>query len=152
MKILLICSSGGHFQALRQLEPFWQKHDRYWVTFHSNSSEEILKQEKKSWGYSPTNRNLLNLVRNLVLAIRVFIKEKPELTLTTGAGIAVPFIALAKIFGSKTVFVESITRIEDLSLSARLVLPFIDLLYVYWPQIKERYPQAQVISLEPLQL
>jgi beta-1,4-N-acetylglucosaminyltransferase len=66
--------------------------------------------------------------------------------LSTGAGVAVPFLILGKLLGRRTVFVESITRIETLSLSARLALPFIDLLYVHWPQLQARYPRAELIG------
>lgn len=42
-------------------------------------------------------------------------------------------------------FVESVTRITTLSLSARLVLPFLSVLYVQWPQLQTLYPQAELI-------
>ena len=53
---------------------------------------------------------------------------------------------------SQVVFIESITRIHSLSLSARLVRPFLHVLYVHWPQLQSRYPRAELISdlvLEP---
>lgn len=146
MKILLISSTGGHFQALQSLSSFWNKHNCCWVTFKSASTELVLNGENVYWAYSPTNRNLLNLIRNFCLACLVIVREKPQLVLTTGAGVAVPFIILAKLFQIKTVFVESFTRVQELSLSARLVLPFLDVLYVQWNQLKEKYPQAKLIS------
>lgn len=147
MKVLLISSTGGHFQALQRLHPFWNKHNVCWVTFKSPSSELVLNGEKVYWAYSPTNRNIPNLIRNLWLACKVLAQEKPELVLTTGAGVAVPFIILAKLFKIKTVFVESFTRVEELSLSARLVLPFLDVLYVQWKELQEKYPQATLIRI-----
>lgn len=146
MKILLVSSTGGHFQALKQLRPFWSKHQRCWVTFRNTSTEIALEGEKVYWAFSPTNRNIPNLIRNFLLAGRVIYQERPDLVVTTGAGVAVPFIILAKMFGSKTTFVESFTRIKQLSLSARLVLPFLDTLYVQWPQLQARYPQAELIA------
>ncbi|MEB3192725.1 MAG: PssD/Cps14F family polysaccharide biosynthesis glycosyltransferase [Snowella sp.] len=147
MKILLVCSSGGHFKALEQIHDFWLGHDRSWVTFKTSTTSKELEEEKVYWAFSPTNRNLPNLLRNLGLAWKIVHQERPDLILTTGAGVAVPFIIVGKLMGSQTVFVESITRIKQLSLSARLVLPFLDILYVQWPQLKARYPQAELISL-----
>ncbi len=147
MKILLVCSSGGHFKALHQLHNFWQNHERVWVTFKSNTTIASLQDERIYWGFSPTNRNIPNLLRNLGLAWKIVRQEKPDLILTTGAGVAVPFLIVGKLIGSQTVFIESITRIKQLSLSARLALPFLDRLYVQWPQLKNRYPQAELISL-----
>jgi len=101
-----------------------------------------------AWAHSPTNRNLPNLIRNTLLCWRMLRRQKPDLILSTGAGVAVPFLVFGKLLGCRTVFVESITRIETLSLSARLALPFLDVLYVHWPQLQARYPRAELISQE----
>jgi UDP-N-acetylglucosamine:LPS N-acetylglucosamine transferase len=147
MKILLVASTGGHFQALQRLHLFWKKHDCCWVTFKSPSTELILSGEKIYWAYSPTNRNLPNLIRNFWLAVRVILQEKPALILTTGAGVAVPFLIFGKILGAKTTFIESFTRVQELSLSARLALPFLDVIYVQWQQLQDKYPQAKLIRM-----
>ncbi len=145
MKVLLVCSSGGHFKAIQQLQPFWSEHERHWVTFKTATTQAALANEAVDWAYSPTNRNLPNLMRNLFLAFRVLNRDRPDLVLTTGAGVAVPFLILGKLRGSQTVFIESVTRVTSLSLSARLVLPFLNLIYVHWPQLQAKYPQAALI-------
>ncbi len=147
MKVLLISSSGGHFKALQQLKPFWSQHDRRWVTFKSATTEAYCQESEESaiWAYSPTNRNIPNLCRNLILAFKVVRQYKPDVILTTGAGVAVPFLFLGKIFHCQTVFVESVTRVTSLSLSAKLALPFLNVLYVHWQQLQEKYPQAELI-------
>lgn len=147
MKILLISSTGGHFQALQRLHTFWSKHDCCWVTFQTPSTELVLSNEKVYWAYSPTNRNIPNLIRNFFLALYVILKERPQLVLSTGAGVVVPFIILAKLCGIQTAFIESFTRVKELSLSARLVLPFLDALYVQWEQLQAKYPQAKLIRI-----
>lgn len=131
---------------MRGLHPFWKNHERTWVTFCSATTEAELEAERVYWAWSPTNRNLPNLIRNFFLAWQVLSKEAPYLVISTGAGVAVPFLILAKFFGSRTVFIESITRVQQLSLSARLVLPFLDILYVHWPQLQTRYSQAELIG------
>ena len=148
MKVLLVCSSGGHFKALQQLKPFWSQHDHRWVTFR-NATTVAYQQESGdcvTWAYSPTNRNLPNLLRNLGLAMQVLLSYKPDVILTTGAGVAVPFLALGRLLGSQTVFIESVTRVTSLSLSAKLTLPFINTLYVHWQQLLAKYPQAELIT------
>jgi UDP-N-acetylglucosamine:LPS N-acetylglucosamine transferase len=145
MTVLLVCSSGGHFKALQQLRPFWYNQERIWVTFRTATTEAELIEEKVFWAYSPTNRNLPNLLRNLFLAWKLIKQTRPDVIISTGAGVAVPFLILGKLFGCKTVFIESITRINTLSLSAKLVLPFLSVLYVQWPQLQTRYPQAELV-------
>lgn len=147
MKVLLISSTGGHFQALLKLHTFWRKHDCCWVTFKSGSTEQILSGEKVYWANGPTNRNLPNLIRNFWLAFQVIRQEQPQLVLSTGAGVAVPFIVIAKLAGIQTAFIESFTRVKELSLSAKLVLPFLDVVYVQWQQLANKYPKAELIKL-----
>ncbi|MDJ0572350.1 MAG: PssD/Cps14F family polysaccharide biosynthesis glycosyltransferase [Pleurocapsa sp. MO_192.B19] len=147
MKILLISSTGGHFNALQKLHSFWRKHECCWVTFKTNSTELLLDGEKVYWAYGPTNRNIPNLLRNLYLAYKIIQEEKPQLVMSTGAGVAVPFIILAKFLGIKTAFIESFTRVQELSLSARLVLPFLDKLYVQWEELEAKYSKAHLIRI-----
>ncbi|MFP5268825.1 WecB/TagA/CpsF family glycosyltransferase [Coleofasciculus sp.] len=135
-KIMLVCSSGGHFKAMQELKLFWEQfEDICWVTFKTETTESAINIGKwcAYWAYSPTNRNLYNLVRNLFLAGIVLLKEKPDLIVSTGAGVAVPFFLLSKLLcKSQTLFIESKTRIKTLSLSAKILqkLSVIDRLVV----------------------
>jgi UDP-N-acetylglucosamine:LPS N-acetylglucosamine transferase len=147
MDVLLISSTGGHFRTLINLKPFWENRQYCWVTQKSHSTKSLLIKEKVYWAYGPTNRNLINLFKNLFLAWKVIFQEQPKLIITTGAGESVPFVIIGKLFGSKVIFIESITRVKDISLSAKLVLPLINRLYVRWPSLQAKYPKAELISL-----
>ena len=63
--------------------------------------------------------------------------------MSTGAGVCVPFIIAGRFLGIKTLYLESITRNEELSLSARLVYPFVDKLLVQWPDLAKKYKKAE---------
>jgi len=147
MDVILISSTGGHFTTLVNLKPFWENRQHCWVTQKSHSTKSLLIKEKVYWAYGPTNRNLINLFKNLFLAWKVISQEQPKLIITTGAGESVPFVIIGKLFGSKVIFIESITRVKDISLSAKLVLPLINRLYVRWPSLQAKYPKAELISL-----
>jgi beta-1,4-N-acetylglucosaminyltransferase len=142
---MLICSSGGHFTTLQQLRPFWKDYDRCWVTFRTPVTETLLIHEKVYWAWSPTNRNLPNLIRNFGLAWQLLRRDRPDVVISTGAGVSVPFLILARLSGCQTIFIESITRVTSLSLSAKLALPFLSTLYVHWESLQARYPKAKLI-------
>jgi beta-1,4-N-acetylglucosaminyltransferase len=57
--------------------------------------------------------------------------------------VAAPFLWLAWVLRIPAVFVESITRIEGLSLTGRLVRPFATRLLVQWPELVERCPGVE---------
>ncbi len=143
LKLALIASSGGHLFQLSSLKEFWGDKDHFWVSFKTEDAKYLLKEENVYWAYFPTNRNIRNLIRNLFLAFKIIKKEKPDAIISTGAGIAVPFILLGRFFGIKTLYLESITRNKELSLSGRLVYPFVDKLLVQWPQLAEKYKKAE---------
>ncbi len=142
-KLALVASSGGHLFQLSSLKQFWEEKDHFWVSFQTEDAKYLLKDEKVYWAHFPTNRNFKNLIRNLFLAFKTIIKEKPDAIISTGAGIAVPFIIIGKLFMIKTIYLESITRSEELSLSGRLVYPFVDKLLVQWPQLAEKYKKPE---------
>ena len=79
----------------------------------------------------------------MLLASRLLLRNRPDMILTTGSGVAAPFLWGAKLLGIPTVFVESITRITEISLTARLVRPFVTRLLVQWPELEPRYPGVE---------
>lgn len=144
MRLLLIASSGGHIFEMFCLRDFWKDKDRLWVSFPTADAKYLLRDEPGvHWAAYPTVRNVPNLLRNLVLAWRLLRRERPDMILTTGSGVAVPFMWLARLMGIPTVFVESVTRITEISLTARLVRPFVTKMLVQWPELVARYPGVE---------
>lgn len=133
--LLIVCSSGGHLLQMLELRDAWSHFQRVWVTFDKSDARSLLHGERVLHAHGPTNRNIPNLLRNLRLARRVLREERPAAILTTGAGVAVPFAWLARLHGIPTVYVESLTRIEALSLSGRLIAPVAMRLYGQWPEL-----------------
>lgn len=139
MKIALVGSSGGHLTHLYMLEPLWKDKDRFWVTFDKIDANSILKDEKVYHCYFPTNRNLWNLIRNTFLAINVLHKEKPDIIISSGAAVAVPFFYLGKLRGAKTIYIEVFDRIDKSTLTGKLVKPVTDKFIVQWEEMKDVY-------------
>lgn len=142
MKICFACSSGGHLAQLYMLKPFWQDKDRVWVTFDKEDARSLLEGETLIPCYYPTNRSLKALIRNTRLAWKVLRKEKPDLIISSGAAVAVPFFYLAKLRKIKTVYIEIIDRIDKPTLTGRLVYPVTDRMIVQWEEMKKVYPKA----------
>lgn len=142
IKVCLVGSSGGHLTHLYMLKPFWENKDRFWVTFDKEDARSILKDEKMYPCYFPTNRNIKNLIRNTVVAWRVLRKEKPDVILSSGAAVAVPFFYLGKLFGAKVIYIEVFDRIHKPTLTGRLVYPVSDTFIVQWEEQRQVYKKA----------
>ena len=141
-KVCLVGSSGGHLTHLYLLKPFWEEKERFWVTFGKDDAKSILEDEKMYECYFPTNRNIKNLIKNTFLAIKIIRKEKPKLIISSGAGVAVPFFYIGKIFGAKTIFIEVFDRIDKPTMTGKLVYPVADIFIVQWEEMKKVYPKA----------
>lgn len=147
MRILLVCSAGGHLAQLLALRPWWQEHERRWVTFDTPQSRSALEGEDVEFGFSPTTRNVPNLVRNARMARRVLGEFRPDLVFSNGAGMAVPYFAMAHRYRARTAYLEVIDRVDDATLTGRLVYPFTDDFLVQWEEQRQHYPDASVIGL-----
>lgn len=142
LKVCLVGSSGGHLVHLYMLKPFWQDKDRFWVTFDKEDARSILEGERMIPCYFPTNRNLKALIINTIIAWKTLRKEKPDLIISSGAAVAVPFFYIGKLYGVKTIYIEVFDRIDKATMTGRLVYPVTDRFIVEWPEMIKVYPKA----------
>jgi hypothetical protein len=142
LKVCFVGSSGGHLTHLYMLKPFWENKDRFWVTFDKADARSLLEKERMIPCYYPTNRSLKALIINSVLAFRVLSKERPDLIVSTGAAVAVPFFYIGKLFGAKTIYIEVFDRIDKPTMSGKIVYPVTDRFIVQWEEMKKVYPNS----------
>lgn len=145
-KVLFVSSSGGHLSQLIQLRSWWECHDRRWVTFDEPTSRSKLSGELLIGAYHPTTRNLINMARNFGLARRVIAEWRPDVVISNGAGVAVPFFAVAKMCRIPTVYLEVYDRIDSKTLTGRLVQPLTTRFLVQWPEQQALYSSSELVG------
>lgn len=143
---MLVASSGGHLAQLVALRSWWERTDRVWVSFDTADARDVLAGERVAWAHHPTNRHLPNLLRNARLARRVVAAERPDVVVSTGAGVALPFLAMGRAFGAVVVFLEVYDRIDVPSLTGRLVAPWVDAVALQWDAQRQAYPDGFVVG------
>lgn len=126
LKICLVSSSGGHLYKSYRLKSWWDKYPHFWVTKNDKFANSLLRGEKIYFAHFPENRNLVNAVKNFLLAFKILSKERPTLVFSIGAGIAPPFLFAAKILEIQTVFMETFVFIPKKTLSGKILYPFVD--------------------------
>lgn len=141
-EVLLVASSGGHLLQMLQLADLWPHERRHWVTFEKSDAVSLLADEHITWAHHPTNRNIPNLLRNFGLALKVVRRRRVQAIVTTGAGVAVPFVIVGRLLRVNVIYIESMARITAPSLTGRLVHPFADTFIVQWPELKRFYKHA----------
>ena len=130
-KICLVGSSGGHLTHLYMLKSIWESKDRFWVTFNKEDAKSILNGEKVYFCYYPTNRNIKNLIKNTVVAYKILKKERPDLIISSGAAVAVPFI-----------YIEVFDRIDKPTITGKIVYPVADKFIVQWEEQRKVYKKS----------
>lgn len=145
-RVLLVCSPGGHLLQMLALESCWRDQDVTWVTLPGVDVDRLLEGHATILAHGPTNRSVKALVRNLPLALRTVRRHRPEVILSTGAALAVPFFLAGRLFGAHLIYVESLTRTRKLSLTGRLVYPLAHEFFVQWPGVATTRRRAKHVG------
>lgn len=145
MKIAIITSKGGHLFQIIQLKSLFKKYKRFWVTEKSPDTDFFLKKEKFYYAHFPDSRNLINFFRNLFLAWKIIKKEKPKILISSGAGVAVPFLIVGKIFfQTKNIFIEPYDFIQYPSLTGKILYNFSDF-FIIQNKIQKRWYKKAIL-------
>lgn len=145
-EVLLVCNAGGHLAQLLALRDAWISLSRVWVVPAASDAGALPEGERVVPAYHPTTRNVPNLLRNLRLAWMVVRRTRPRVLVTTGAGVAVPFVWIARLRGARVVWIESFTRVHSPSLSCRLAARVCDRVYVQWPELVAQVPRSRFVG------
>lgn len=147
-KICFVSSSGGHWEELMCLKPIMEENDSFYVTEESGQLEHIARN--KIYCFPQINRRekcfLFHFVKRFFDARKILHKEHPTYIITTGALLAYPFCLVGKLMGMKIIYIESFARVNDKSLTGRLVYPIADLFLVQWKSLLEQYPKARYVG------
>jgi UDP-N-acetylglucosamine:LPS N-acetylglucosamine transferase len=128
------------------MKTFWEKYDRIWVASKKEDAFHLVKDERVYWAYFPTPRNVKNLLRNTLLAWRVLHRERPDVIVSAGSAVAVPFFYIGKVLGCTLVFIEVYDRISTPTLTGKLVYPIADLFVVQWEEQRRFYPRGILLG------
>jgi UDP-N-acetylglucosamine:LPS N-acetylglucosamine transferase len=104
------------------LKNVFKKYDYFFLSFKREDVETRLSKEKIYFVTDP-KRDPFKLLLNFFQSLEIFLKEKPDLVITTGAGVVIPFCYIAKFFGSKIIFIESLAAVFKPSFSGRIIHP-----------------------------
>jgi UDP-N-acetylglucosamine:LPS N-acetylglucosamine transferase len=144
LKICFAASSGGHFEQISMLKTLMEKYDSFLVTEKTDYSFKI--DNENMYFLNQVNRNekfvLFKLLGISCTSLYIFLKEKPDLVITTGVLAVIPLCLIAKLFGKKLIYIESFAKISSPNKSGELLYKYADQFYVQWPQMKNVYPNA----------
>ena len=143
-KICFTASTGGHFEQLMMLKPLMDKYDSFIVTEKTGYS--VIKDDRKIYYSNQVNRHektcIFKMITNAFKSFKIFLREKPDVIISTGALATIPICIFAKVLKKKIIFIESFAKVTSPTLTGKLIYKFADQFYVQWEQMKEYYPEA----------
>ena len=169
-KTLIVVGAGGHAMEMMSLLSglSFDKYTPREYVVAENDARSCNKIEKLESPDKPVIRKIMRArevgqsysssvmttLKALCNSFPVVLFSRPDLVLCNGPGTCIPvcFCAyLVKFFGLKSVkivYVESICRVERLSLSALLLyyLCMADHVLVQWPQLVDKYKRTRYIG------
>jgi UDP-N-acetylglucosamine:LPS N-acetylglucosamine transferase len=135
-KILAVASSGGHWTQLLRLRPAFAGHEVVFVTTQADCRGEVAPCRF----HCVPDANRKSKLRMPLLVLRtllVVLRERPDIVISTGAAPGYFALRFGRWLGARTLWLESIANVEELSLSTTLVRPYADLLLTQWPHLAQ---------------
>lgn len=156
--VMFACNEGGHFAQLMALKDLFIKYDSVILTDNKRANKEIpaLKDVKaiefamafadkrdeltKDKNRKLTHASYLSAYWNLFRqCLGIWKKYRPKVIISTGSNIAVPLCFIAKIYGSRFVYIETRAKVYSKTISGKIVEHFADKIIVQWPEMIDIY-------------
>jgi len=141
MKICIVSSCGGHLTEVRAMQPAYARYPHFYVL--NDKALLPVDMEGKTCFIAHSERDW-RFFLNLWEAFRILLRERPQVILSTGAGPAVPFALVGRLlFGCRVVFVETITRIQAPSMTARIMYWLAHDFFYQWESLARFFPRGR---------
>jgi UDP-N-acetylglucosamine--N-acetylmuramyl-(pentapeptide) pyrophosphoryl-undecaprenol N-acetylglucosamine transferase len=141
--VTLAASGGGHFDLLFALAGVVPRAHREWVTVPGPRSRALTKTGERVNTvptFDSSHLNWKNPLRSIVLALRL----RPDIVLTSGAGVVLTFTLVARLLGAQVVFVETMARVSGPSRTGSILARIATLHIVQWPELVRLFPEARL--------
>lgn len=132
MKVLAIASVGGHWIQLLRLRPAFDKVELEFMSTRSSFASMVPNHKF----YTVPDASRWNKFKLLVCFYNIFSiisKSQPDLIVTTGAAPGLMGVIAGRMLGIKTVWVDSIANVDQISLSGRIASRIATKVYTQWP-------------------
>ena len=143
-KVCLISSSGGHLEQIKQLKDVYNKYDCFYVVTRTKATEAMKQKHYIVSDLVRKNKAVmaLRMIKMMVEQFGIFVKEKPDVILTTGSAVAIPMCIIGKVYHKKVIYIESYARMTTTNKTGKLIYKFADLFIIQWEELRKYYPNA----------
>lgn len=149
-RVMFVASAGGHLSEILELEPLFKDYNVTLVTENTPSTLNLKdKYNLKYVGYGSKQymfRYVFIFTFNILKSIYLILRYRPKVIITTGAHTGGIFVTVGKILGKKTIYIESMAKVNDLSKTGKFVYNIVDKFYVQWEDLCLKYKKCKYIG------
>ncbi len=155
LRLCLAASGGGHVRQLLDLEGIWSKHDYFFVTEDTALGATLAEAHRTHFvphvaiGQARLGapwRMVRAGVSNFFRSASIIARERPDVVISTGAGAVFFAVAWARLFGARTIVIDSFARFDRPSLFARIAAPIAHDVVVQSKALASHFPKAKVFD------
>jgi UDP-N-acetylglucosamine:LPS N-acetylglucosamine transferase len=133
IKVLAVASAGGHWAQLQRLTPAFEGCE---TVFVSTMDPGLSDANARVYVVPNAHRSTkLNVLKLLGAMLRITLAERPDVVISTGAAPGYIALRCGRLIGARTVWVDSIANVDQLSMSGRLAQRVADLCLTQWPHL-----------------
>jgi hypothetical protein len=133
-RVLAISSGGGHWVELLRLRAAFDGHELVWCTV-SEAYRIQVPGERFHTVRDVTRWDRLGLLACAGEVLTVLLQVRPDVVVSTGALPGFFGVLLGKALGARTIWLDSLANVEELSMSGRRVGPLADLWLTQWREL-----------------
>ncbi len=135
-RVLAVASGGGHWVQLMRLMPAFEGTDVSFVSVNTFRRDDV--RDHRFFTIPDASRwNKHMFIPMAFKILWILLAVRPHVVVTTGSAPGYATLRLAKLFGCRTVWIDSISQIEALSMSGRHAGKVADLWLTQWPHLAQ---------------
>ncbi|RZF60647.1 oligosaccharide biosynthesis protein Alg14 [Sphingomonas populi] len=133
-RLLALASGGGHWIELLRLRPAFEGWDVAYVSMFENYTSSI--PGARYYTVPDASRfDKLAFPKVFARALPIMLKERPHAIVTTGSAPMLAFLMIAKLMGTKTLWIDSIAQAEEMSSSGKVAKKLATKAVAQWPEV-----------------
>lgn len=134
-KIMAIASGGGHWVQMRRLKPVFEGTEVFYVSTDPSSAGDVPGHRYYAIR-DVSRRDRLGFVLLAGQLLRILIRERPDVVITTGSAPCLIALGLARtLLRAKTIWIDSVANAEKLSSSGAQAGRVADVWLTQWEHL-----------------
>jgi len=143
LHVMAVASAGGHWVQLMRLRPAWKGLRVTYVTTDPNFYQ-VVDQYAESQGEPPPGFHTVveanrwqkwRLIKQFLGIVFIMARKRPDVVLSTGAAPGYFALRIGRLFGARTIWIDSIANAEELSMSGQRIGKHADLWLTQWEHL-----------------